>query len=85
MHQDNLGCINWTESVQGLRKVKLVRICYHYLRELVQHKVIIFVYVRTDLNEDNSLTKMLGKLLHAYHVRRPGLRPKTDFLSFTIG
>lgn len=32
VYQDNLGTINWTEEVQGLRKVKHVGLKYHYVK-----------------------------------------------------
>lgn len=73
MYQDNLGCINWTESVHGLRNVKHVGIKYHYVRDLVCRSVINVVYVRSDENRADSLTKILGRSLHAVHVQFLGM------------
>lgn len=36
IYQDNLGCINWTEHVKGLRLINHVILCYYYVRSDVE-------------------------------------------------
>lgn len=38
--QDNLGAISWTNTVQGLRRVKHVALRYHYVRSIVEEKIV---------------------------------------------
>lgn len=73
VHQDNLCCINWTESVQGLRNVKHVGIRYHYVRYLVHRGIIRVQYVQSDLIKADALTNVLGKVLHSVHMTSLGL------------
>lgn len=65
--QDNLGTITWTQDVQGLRRVKHVGLRYHFVREMVDNMAIKVVYVPSDKNKADSLTKVLGPQLHAMH------------------
>ena len=45
VNQDNLGSIKWTNAVQGLRNVKHIEVKYHYVRDHVDNKHIVVLYV----------------------------------------
>ena len=60
VYQDNLGTISWTDSVQGLRKVKHVGVRYHYVRSKVEDCTVKVLYTPSLDNKADSLTKVLG-------------------------
>lgn len=67
IYQDNLGCIKWTSDVQGLRNVTHVALSYHYIGNIVEPREIKVVYTPSAENKADSLTKILGRELHAVH------------------
>lgn len=75
LRQDNLGCINWIESVQDLRNVRHVGIKYHLVRYLVISSVINVAYFRTDDNRADSLNKILGRAIHSLYLSKLGMPP----------
>lgn len=57
IYQDNLGAISWTRNVEGLRRVKHVGIKYNYVKEAVQEGSIVILYVTSESNQADVLTK----------------------------
>lgn len=72
MHQENLGCMTWTDSIQGLRYVKKVGIRYQFVQDRLNRKVIRVEYISSESNKADSLTKILGRVLHPIHMKYLG-------------
>lgn len=43
-HQDNLGTMSLSKNVQGIRNVKNIGVKYHFVRYIVENKVVKIVY-----------------------------------------
>ena len=67
IYQDNLGTIQWTSEVQGLRKVKHVGIRYNFVKETVEEKKVEILYTPSQEKLADSLTKSLIGSAFASH------------------
>ena len=70
--QDNLGAIAWIQEVQGLRKVKHVRLRYHFVEEAVNQEDVEVLYTLSLDNKADTLTKANGGSL--FNAQRMALR-----------
>lgn len=58
VYQDNLGAINWTTNVPGLRQVKDIGIKYKNVKESVYDKETEIRYVPSKDNKAECLNKV---------------------------
>ena len=70
--QDNLGAIAWTQEVQGLRKVKHVRLRYHFVKEAVSRRDVEVLYTPSLDNKADTFTKATGGSL--FNAQRIALK-----------
>lgn len=68
LYHDSLGTINWTESVQGLRKVKQVGVKFHFVRSKVEDCPVKTMYILSKDIKTDGLTKIFG--LHTFQTHR---------------
>jgi hypothetical protein len=64
--EDNQGCIALSENPVNHQKSKHIDIRYHFTRERVESKEIKLVYVSTEHQQADLLTKALGAHRTAY-------------------
>lgn len=69
VNQDNLGAIQWTEEVQGMRNVKQFGIKFHYVREMVSNIKVVIRYATSQDNRADCFTK-IGQpfIVHRCHI-----------------
>ena len=61
-----------TKNPEIHHKSKHIKIKYHYVREQVEAKSVVLVYVKSIAQIADGLTKPLGKILHSLFIK--GLR-----------
>ncbi len=59
---DNLGANVLTNSTKLYEKSKHIQVQFHYIRELVERKIIRIFYCRTDRMVADLMTKLLGRI-----------------------
>jgi hypothetical protein len=64
---DNQSCITLSKDTKFHDHSKHIEICYHYLHEQVEAKLLFIVYIPTKSMFANILTKALLELKHYYY------------------
>ena len=67
---DNMGAVFMSKNVTTTTRTKHVDIRTKFVREYVQDGVIMIVFVRTEDNDSDIMTKNLGSLLHDRHAKK---------------
>ena len=82
---NNRRCVNLSENLVFHDKSKHIEIKYHYIRDMVQRKVVLVQYIPTDEHFVDVLTKPLTRTKFKYFRERPGVRPCfPQFVNITI-
>lgn len=61
LHEDNQACIKVAEEDKVMKRLKHVDVRYHFVRDEIQKRVIRLVYVPTDSQIADVMTKGLGR------------------------
>ena len=75
IYYDNTGAINISLNLVMHTKTKHIAIKYHYLRELVQDKIVRMEYVNTKEQLADIFTKALPREPHEYLRSQLGVLP----------
>ena len=87
IHCDNQSCVKLSDNPVFHDKSKHIEIKYHYIRDMVQRKVVLVQYLPTDEQVADVLTK-LGRSSStsvtdlAWQRMPPSLRGSVDVCSF---
>jgi Reverse transcriptase (RNA-dependent DNA polymerase) len=65
---DNVGAIFMSENVSATQRTKHVDARYHYVREFVEDGFIKIIFVRTENNKSDMMTKNVNQLTYEKHV-----------------
>lgn len=66
---DNKSAIELCTLLKVNSKVKHINVRIHYIRELVNERVVELCFIPSELNVADVLTKALVRVLHERHVR----------------
>ena len=67
---DNIGAIFMASNITTFCHTKDVDIRYKYVNEYVEDRVVKIVFVKSDDNDSNILTKNLNAELHVKHSKK---------------
>ena len=70
---DNLSCINLFENIVFHDRSKHIDIWYHHLQDCVVKRIMLLMYVSTEEQDANILTKALSKCKFEFHRDRIGV------------
>lgn len=67
---DNVGAIYLTQNYTTGQNTKHVDICYHFVRELIEDKVLQVNFIRSEENESDIMTKNTTRELFEKHQNK---------------
>ena len=67
---DNLGAVFMSGNVTTSTRTKHIDIRSKFVREYVQDGTIKIIFVRSEENDSDIMTKNLGSLLHSKHAKK---------------
>ena len=70
---DNQSCIKLSENPVFHDRSKHIYICYHHLRYFVVKRIMMLLYISTEEQDANILTKALSKGKFEFHRERIGV------------
>ena len=70
IHCDNQSCVNLSENLVFHDKSKHIEIKYHYIRDMVQIKIVQMKYLSTHEQIADIFTKTLSKTNFNYFCER---------------
>jgi hypothetical protein len=73
LHCDNQSVLKLIEDDNYRARTKHINICYHFIRQVAQTKVLELIYCPTDNMTTDILTKALPKWKVSYHISSLGL------------
>ena len=73
IHCDNQGCIKLSVNFVFHNRLKHIETPYHYIRDIVDINVIKMIYINTNEQNVNILTKPLAKLKIVYFRGKLGM------------
>lgn len=73
IHYDNQSCIKLLVNPIFHNRFKHIEIPYHYIRNMVDRKVIKLIYISTEEQNANIFTKPLVKLILEYFKNKLGM------------
>ena len=73
IHCDNQSCVKFSENPVFHDKSKHIEIKYHYIRDMVQRGAVKLLYVATEEQIADVLTKPLARLKFEYFRERLGV------------
>jgi hypothetical protein len=69
MRQDNQGAMAVAKSEAPHKRSRHFRVACHFLRDLYEKRVFIWIWVDSHSMWADAMTKALGRTLHAQHER----------------
>jgi hypothetical protein len=73
IHCDNQSCIKLSINIVFHNRSKHIEIPYHYVRDMVDRKIIKLVYINTEEQNVDIFTKPLAKVKIEFFRRKIGL------------
>lgn len=73
IYEDNQGCIATTSSGKASHKLKHVDIRYHFVRDIIEKGDIVVMYIGTENQLADIMTKGLPAVTHNNARRKLGL------------
>ena len=70
---DNQSCIKLSKNVVFHDRSKHIDIWYHHLRDCVVKRIILLLYVLTEVQDADNLTKALSRCKFEFHRDRIGV------------
>jgi hypothetical protein len=84
IYEDNQACITIALQEASKHKTKHILTKVHYIRDLVQKKIVDIIYISTHLQLADIFTKALGKTLFLKHRDVILGRPPSDELAMYL-
>ena len=66
IHYDSQSCVKLTENHVFHDRSKHIEIKYHYIRDMLERRVVELQYISTDEQIENILTKPLSRVKYEY-------------------
>ena len=73
IHCDNQSCVNLSKNLVFHDKSKHIEIKYHYIKDMVQRGAVNLLYVSTDKQIADVLTKPLSRVKFEYFRENLGV------------
>jgi len=70
IYYDNQSCIKLSENLVFHDRAKNIDICYHHLRDCVVKRIMMLLYISTEEQDPDILTKALSKGKFEFHRDR---------------
>ena len=73
IYYGNQSCVKISDNPVFHDKLNHIEIKYHYIQDMVQRKEVLVLYLPTDEQVDDVLTKPLTRMKFEYFCDRPGM------------